>query len=117
MTTREKKFTPGPWSQITTHQCSSDAWYVVTDANGYGPIVDVGGKDKNGQIAEAKYLVTDKTEIQANANLIAAAPELLEALEELADIVCAIDVGLYEIDSFTLQPAIMAIAQAYGEES
>lgn len=78
---REKKFTPGPWAQNKTHQCSNDAWHVITDAKGYGPIMDVGGKDKNGQIAEAKYLITDEEEIQANANLIAVSPEMLVLLE------------------------------------
>lgn len=75
------KHTPGPWKHYVTHPLSGAVWFVVTDKDGYGPIIDVGGKDNNGQIAEAKYLITDGNEIEANARLIAAAPELLEVLE------------------------------------
>ena len=111
---REKKYTPGPWIQHQTHRCSNDTWYVITEADGYGPVFEVGGKDKNGQIAEAKYLVTDKSEIQANAHLIAAAPELLEALEGLMAIIMLETIG----DSVTdIERAEKAIAKAYGEAS
>lgn len=74
------KHTEGPWKAKRTHQMSEDAWYVIVDPAGRGPIIDVGGKDENGQIGEMKYLITDPAEIEANANLIAAAPDLLEAL-------------------------------------
>ena len=60
---------------------SADAWYVIVDSNGRGPITEAGGKDFPGQIAEAKYLITDPREIEANANLLAAAPDLLALLE------------------------------------
>ena len=73
------KHTPGPWKASKTHLASSDTWYVIIDPEGRGPIMEVGGKDKPGQIADAKYLVTDPSIIEANAHLIASAPELLEA--------------------------------------
>ena len=47
--------------------------------------------------------------------VMAAAPELLEALEELADIVDGLNNGDdYKIDCFTTQPARAAIAKAKG---
>lgn len=55
---------------------------------------------------------------EADARLIAAAPELLEALEELSGIVQGLldgDDCQNSIDSFTLQPARAAIAKAKGE--
>lgn len=79
------KFTPGPWAYKRTHQMSEDTWYVITHHDGRGPVVDVGGKDENGQISEAKHLITNPEEIEANARLIAAAPCLLKALELFFD--------------------------------
>ena len=43
--------------------------------------------------------------------------ELLEALEELADLVDLIRSGDYTPDSFTTQPARAAIAKATGESA
>ena len=51
-------------------------------------------------------------ENEANARLIAAAPDLLDALKELADLVDLIRAGDYTPDSFTTQPARAAIAKA-----
>jgi hypothetical protein len=76
------KHTQGPWGYSRTHTASSDYWYVITHHGGYGPIVDAGGRDLSGQIAEAKHLVTDQKEIEANARLIASAPEMLEMVIE-----------------------------------
>jgi hypothetical protein len=61
-------------------------------------------------------LATDVVSLQkANAALIAAAPELLDALVELASIVEGVRNGEGAIDSFTLQPARAAIAAATGQ--
>ena len=54
----------------------------------------------------------------ANARLIAAAPDLLEALQELCDIVedAIAQKSAKDLDSFTLQPARAAIARATGDQ-
>ena len=81
------KHTPGPWSYHRTHRLSKDTWYVICDANGYGPIIEIGGRDLNGQIAEAKHLITDDNEIEANAKLIAQSPRMVDVLKcALADL-------------------------------
>jgi len=59
------KHTPGPWK--TTHSAMSG--YRVSDSTGWGVAVVL--KDANDE---------------ANAHLIAAAPQMLEALEKIAEI-------------------------------
>lgn len=63
--------TSGKWKAKETHTMSSSAWYVLIDENGRGPIFEVGGNTNVGQIAEAKYLITDPEVIRANAIRIA----------------------------------------------
>lgn len=107
--------TPGPWKYARTHGLSYDRWYVITDADGWGTIFEAGGKDQNGQIAEAKYLITDPEIIEANARLIAAAPEMLEALQELAQIAREyVAEGIPRLDAAIEKAAFVAL-KARGE--
>ena len=46
--------------------------------------------------------------------LMAAAPDLLEAVEEIIELMDAVNDGQYAIDSFTTQPAKEAIQKARG---
>jgi hypothetical protein len=77
---KTKEFTPGQWK--VKHSESKPAFNVI------GTIL--GGKYK---IARCPYLVTEneiidkreKEEAQANANLIAAAPDMYEALKKIAN--------------------------------
>ena len=86
--------TPGPWTVSRTHQspCSIEAG--------------------SGEVALAKVYLTDpKTrkrspEYAANAALIAAAPELLAALQNLI---------MFPLGSFQVEAALKAIAKAKGE--
>ena len=50
-----------------------------------------------------------------NAKLVAAAPDLLEALQELKILMDDVVTGQYTPDSFTTQPAFEAIRKALGE--
>lgn len=67
-------------------------------------------ENEDGEDEAAKAL----SECDANARLIAAAPDLLDALKELAEIVDGLRGGEGTLDSFTLQPARAAIAKATG---
>jgi hypothetical protein len=88
-------FTPAPW---------------FADTHGSGAFV-IKGPD-GAVLCTRNAWPGYATESIANGLLIAAAPDLLEALSELADLVDGILVGDYKPDSFTLQPARAALAKA-----
>lgn len=85
-----RKHTPGPWSQ---HEYSIGAEpFVVTPSNGDAPWVAFDLTVGAGDVIVAEVMmqagaqcvyshVTNEDECRANFHLIAAAPELLEALE------------------------------------
>ena len=94
------KYTPGPWffsEPIGAEHAE------VRDKDGRRIAVTIGG-----------YPMRTRTE-DANARLIAAAPELLEALEELSLLMDDVRNGEYTPDHLTTQPACAAIAKAKGE--
>ena len=106
--------TPGPWkarpggAEVITAYAPEGV-----RAHGYGC-----GNDFIADLNDGEYHeYYDRAEQEANARLIAAAPELLEALEELADLVDDLVDGIYRPDSFTTQPARAAIAKAKGESN
>lgn len=96
------KHTPGPWHTDTG---GAGCEFVIENQNqGYGAYT----------IAEIpEYLESDYTRetIAANAQLIAAAPELLEALEDYVKV----HEFLGHADRPHYQAAIKAIAKAKGE--
>jgi len=96
------KHTPGPW-EIKAH---SDPCYRYISA------------PKHIALAQVVWRVEEEDRspaCEANAHLIAAAPDLLEALEELVDLFGGLVSGEYPPDGFTTQPARDAIAKAKGE--
>lgn len=70
-----QKFTPGPWTLCrTTDGGKTVAFHVAADPHGsLHPVVEY----REGKVRAPE-------EIEANARLISAAPELYEALKELA---------------------------------
>lgn len=82
------KLTPGPW-KVKSRQ----TYFSVTN----------GTSNPKWDIARC-WRVED-------AKLIAAIPDLYEALKELVDLVEAAREGEYEIDSLTCQPARTALAK------
>ena len=89
--------TPRPWREVHDHAPDwTGDWYIYGSGN--------------------KWIVLGEgwtEEHQANARLIAAAPDLLEALEELVTIVeTAREEGYDNIDYSTTKPARLAIEKA-----
>lgn len=82
-----REHTPGPWqAEEASVRGITQEWFVRVDGDDIAIASDI--RDRNGNHSEA------------NARLIAAAPELLEALEDLASLAEAAmrEVGEYEID-------------------
>jgi hypothetical protein len=69
-------FTPGPWEVIRHQHVDGELWLSVNQH------ADPDGMKE--WVAEIKYLTTDAERQWANARLIAAAPDMLAALREVA---------------------------------
>ncbi|MEB0133444.1 hypothetical protein [Pseudomonas sp. CCI2.4] len=93
----ELKFTPGPWRVVSEWIDDGDGSEVE--------IFSVSGPNPDD-------LILDQPIYHADAKLIAAAPELLEALQELRSLMQGVIDGDYDPDSVTLQVADYAIAKA-----
>ena len=101
----EAKHTPGPWHTRKPEESNGYVWINPIDGC-------------CGEIATAWPLTTD-AEAEANARLMAAAPELLEALQEIADsdryeITCLKDDKPRYAHGKYAEIALHAIAKATG---
>jgi hypothetical protein len=128
----EAKFTPGPWEVNTNPAYSEgDPWVIWgPQGPGHGMVAHVAPWCPPRKGWDPQY-----TEYVANAHLIAAAPELYEALDELstaadcvqANFPCATKDGYDSLDSPLIEwselvelrskidKAITALAKAQGE--
>lgn len=103
----QAKHTPGPWSAVSY----VNGKIALEDDQGLGTIA----------LVDTVHTIKDPREQEANARLIASAPELLEALELAAQALQS----CYEVDSYpanggteqdkALATARAAIAKAKGE--
>lgn len=86
------KHTPGPWfiEQTTVYALNKERIQV----NRFTASIDRGWGDDGKRI--------EQQEVEANAKLIAAAPELLEALQDLADDIAE----RFDMDSPSTNPGI-----------
>ena len=103
-------FTEGSWRVSWGEDKEGDPYFDILKNDGD---VDDDGRmvDASYSIVEMAYPVVDEDEAKANANLIAAAPDLYAALMKLRDSVkacCA--------DEQALRGADMALAYARGED-
>lgn len=111
-------FTPGPWEYVpsTDHHgpyVTSEFGSTICDL--YTMSHPKEWSTANGGPSKPIPFLAEMAD--PNARLIAAAPNLLEALTELSDLMDGVMNGSYKPDSFTLQPARAAIAKATGQGS
>lgn len=78
----ESKHTPGPWKVIRHSHINKEQWLSIL--NGAWDITHNGGSNP-AIVACSKYSAMTPEENIANACLIAAAPDLLEACKEAAE--------------------------------
>ena len=98
----EAKHTPGPWKLNTDGDTGMNDSGCILDSIGHVIVTDIYGTFKNGRTTG---------EAEANARLIAAAPEMLEALyQALARLEAA---GLEDTTTDIIKTAI---AKATGEK-
>jgi hypothetical protein len=105
----ETKFTPGPWVAVIG-KCGDHAGYVHSekrvDGGGYPIVADIPERTRHGTH-------------EANARLIAAAPELFEALNLYVEYT---KLGIQSGDSGSIELELMktaqaALAKATGEQA
>jgi hypothetical protein len=107
--------TPGPWAVQRLSHARDELWLQVGQASGREPM-------PKGCVAELKYLVTPEDEQEANAHLMAAAPELLEALRPFASDLALWQTGFPDdlrvpglrVTAGHVRRAMAAIAKAEG---
>ena len=101
-TTKTAQFTPGPWKAVPDKSRNMYTWYVE-GAKGVVPTI-------------ARLSLIDACEeIEGNANLIAAAPAMYEALSELVKYLRE-EVADEALDTWApVFKAAMALAQAEGQ--
>jgi hypothetical protein len=95
---REKKYTPSPWKVESG---------TIIDPHIRSTNIDDGSDD----ICSLNTLWVKEKRVEANAHLISAAPELLEALEEMVAECSGVELPVGLCCKITA-----AIAKAYGEE-
>lgn len=102
-----EKHTPGPWE---IHRTSHLNIYI-------GHSHDRPNRTP-GYLAEVRRFTTDHEQVEANARLIAAAPELLDALKALEEAARQVQCGEMDKQSIDVErrKARAAIAKATGEQ-
>lgn len=101
MTNTKHTFTPGPW--------------IIDNESEYGSADICEKVSENVRHAMVHIGHPIKGDAKANAYLIAAAPELLEALENILNAKRNSNGEYPELLSFLVKPALEAIAKARGE--
>lgn len=104
----ETKFTPGPWSFSRSEQWGDTRFYVAQEEGApytpnYSDVATLIAETVSGEIVHIQ---------EANARLIAAAPELFEALQRASQ-----SAGFQYMTHETRAAIEAALAKATGEQS
>lgn len=101
-------FTPGPWRVM-----EPNAWWPGVEASDVSIVVwDAPKTEKDARDSEVGVQGNDHEEALANAHLIAAAPDLFEALEAVVAAFFASDPSVHER---AMHKATAALTKARGE--
>lgn len=103
----ERKWTPGPWKIGRPHP--TNACLYIQPEGRYGDIATLYGADGDHQATDTDGIWSEQPIRAANAHLIAAAPDLYEALEDLAR-----QMAVY-MDDETVRVVASALRKARGE--
>jgi len=109
------KHTPGKWEYTPAGKQSQCYTIIATDNMHLGGIAHVYAKGKAIESEEGGFDFSMPDMSEANARLIAAAPELLEALQNALNVMAGISVGhlsTIKPDSHAISLARAAIAKA-----
>ena len=110
---KETKHTPGPWISDDLGVITGGADYATSVCETY--LVKWKDKSTYGKAySEHPAIKANREEAEANARLIAAAPELLEALERIIDAYDGPTVNAANAVSGQIDLAKMAIKKAKG---
>lgn len=112
----DTKHTPGPWkfsfNEMGGYDCITDAYEVTTEKGEHIALIDLRQYE---QVISGNMLDMPSTnEALANARLIASAPELLKALEELLPVAKSA-FGVFGDMAVSIILAEAAIAKAKGK--
>ncbi|HBC94336.1 MAG TPA: hypothetical protein DCZ10_15915 [Pelotomaculum sp.] len=103
----KSEFTPGPWKARDYTNNEGDVWI---DCNAFA--CKGKGKSLGGTLATVHKNGTGKGTMEANARLIAAAPDMYEALKRIMD---ELPAKRDWLDPVSEQMALAALAKAEGE--
>ena len=109
------KHTPGPWSIFTDEKHKHNAGI---EADGFS-IICIGYPDETPAMDDSGVCGRTTDETTANAHLISAAPDLLEALEKCAAVIGAPQEGHWATDdevNDAYNSAVAAINKAKGAQ-
>jgi hypothetical protein len=117
--TKTHPWTPGPWApgHMTDPETTCECRYILSDGAGYFGSVAVVSKSNGLRVGEGGNDCPPEEEAIANAHLIAAAPELYEALQRMVNHFTMLPPDYLTTPDSVIGQALSALSRARGEAS